>query len=162
SGQIAGWPSGEIVGWGYHGARGDARAFRIKTTPTGDVASIDLLPMPPPLQDDAPILMAADSLNSAGEVVGTIWDAGATWPQEAFVYTDDIKSVDLNSLIDPASGWTLLSAWGINENHEVVGFGLHGTGYRAYKLTLPDLSPCPPPVNSCHRQGTRDLLTGLC
>jgi hypothetical protein len=151
--------SGEIGGWGYHG--GFARAFRIKTTPSGDVSAVSTLPMPSTFQPDAPNLMAADASNAAGEIVGTIWDSAATWPEAAFVYTDNLASIDLNTLIDPQSGWTLLSAWAINDHHEVVGFGLHDGGYRAYKLTLPDLSPCRP-TDSCHTAGTRDLLTGVC
>src|SRR5262249_52001319 len=71
----------------------------------------------------------------------------------------------LNTLIDPQSGWQLLGGFGINDNHEVVGYGYHNGSdnnhLRAYKLKLPDLSPCPP-ADSCHLPTTRDLLTGVC
>src|SRR5262249_25500118 len=149
--------SGEILGWGVHG--GFERAFRIKTTPSGDVASIAALPMPSTFAPDAPRLMAADSSNALGEIVGSIWDEGATWPEAAFIYTDGVGTVDLNTLVDPQSGWSLLTAWGINNNHEVVGFGAHNGASHAYKLTLPDLSDCP--TDSCHVT-VRDPLTGAC
>ena len=149
--------SGEIGGWGLHG--GHERAFRIKTIPTEDVTSIDMLPMPATFSPDASNLMAADAKNAVGEIVGTIWDSGATFPEAAFVYTDLVGSIDLNTLVDPQSGWTLLSAWGINDHHEVVGIGNHGGAYHAYKLTLPDLSDCA--TDACH-VGVRDPLTGTC
>jgi RHS repeat-associated protein len=151
--------SGQIVGWGYHG--GYARAFRIKTTPNGDVTAIDTLPMPSTFQPDAANLMAADGMNGAGEIVGTIWDPGVTMPQAAYVYTDTVHAVDLNTLVDPESGWTLRAAWSINDTHQVVGFGTHDGVDRAFKLTLPDLSPCPPP-GICQLAGTRDVVTGVC
>ena len=151
--------SGEIVGWGQHGNY--LRAFRIKTTATGDVTSIAALPMHPAYADDAPNLMAADGMNGWGEIVGTVWNPAVTMPEAAFVYTDTVKTVDLNALIDPQSGWQLRAAWSINDNHQVVGFGTHDGVHRAFKLTLPDLSPCPA-SDGCHLPGTRDLLTGVC
>src|SRR2546430_14599234 len=68
--------------------------------------------------------------------------------------------VVLNDIIDPASGWDLMWARGINDNHDVVGMGALNGEFRAFKMHLPDLSPCPAP--SCHVAGVRDLATGQC
>ena len=84
----------------------------------------------------------ADGSNASNEIVGAICDSAVTFPEVAFVYTDAIGTIDLNTLIDPRPAGRCSAAWGINDNHEVVGFGTHNGGHRAYKLTLPDLSAC--------------------
>jgi RHS repeat-associated protein len=154
--------SGEILGWGAWSATQRIRAFRIKTNATGDVTAIDKLPMPAPYLDDAWEISASYGSNASGKIVGSILNGSMTAYEAAFVYTDVVGSVDLNPLIDPQSGWTLLGGWAINDHDEVVGYGTHNGVYRAFMLTLPDLGPCPPP-DSCHLPGgTRNILTGVC
>ena len=131
----------------------------MKTNAAGDVTEIVALPMPPTFAPDNPAPVSANDSNASHEIVGTVWDAAAFNPVAAFVYTEATGSVDLNTLVDPQSGWSLNAAYAINDNHEVVGFGFHDGGYHAYKLKLPNLSPCA--TDACH-VATRDPLTGAC
>jgi probable HAF family extracellular repeat protein len=49
---------------------------------------------------------------------------------------------DLNSLIAPAPGWTLVEATAINDRGQIVGFGVNPDGQgRAFLLT-PTPEPC--------------------
>src|SRR5262252_4989685 len=152
-----------IIGWGNHDGVG--RAYRITTASDGSVVDIIDLGMPETFAPNAPNVVWAADINASGEIVGSVYDDLPFWPKAPFVYTDATGIVDLNTLIDPQSGWLLLGGFAINDNHEVVGYGYHNgfdnSHLRAYKLKLPDLSPCPPP-DSCHQQGTRDVLTGQC
>jgi RHS repeat-associated protein len=150
--------SGEMLGSGHRGGLG--RAVRIKTAPNGDVTEIVGLPVPSTFAPDALNVANAAESNASNEIVGTVYDAIPYWPQAAYVYTDATGSIDLNTLVDPESGWNLLAGFGINDNHEVVGYGTHNGAQRAYKLKLPNLGPCPLP-DTCHT-GVRDLLTGAC
>jgi hypothetical protein len=43
--------------------------------------------------------------------------------------------LDLNSLIDPGSGWLLIEAEGINDAGQITGFGLVGGQFSAFLLT---------------------------
>ena len=43
--------------------------------------------------------------------------------------------IDLNTRIDPQSGWTLEVAKGINDAGEIVGNGSHNGDYHAFLLT---------------------------
>jgi hypothetical protein len=158
---VQGVRSGEILGYAGWYDDNRQRGFRIKTNAAGDVTAIDKLPLPPPYPHDAPNISSADASNASGKIVGTVYNPSKTAYEAAFVYTDVVDAINLNDLIDPQSGWTLLSALGINDHDEVVGYGTHYGLGRAFKLTLPDLSPCPAPT-ACHLQGTRDVLTGIC
>ncbi len=159
--------SGEILGLGIH--NGLLRAFRLRVNKaTGDIVGVDDLGISPQYPADAINSVAPWGMNASEEIVGSVCDGGYFWgdlaPQDAFVYTDTTGMVDLTGLIDPDSGWHLVSATGINDHHDVVGWGYHNGMPRAFKLTLPDMSanPCPPPSDSCHLPGQRDLLSGVC
>jgi hypothetical protein len=100
-------------------------------------------------------------------IAASLYDQFPHTPGLAFIYTDAHGPVALNDLIDPASGWDLKAAFGINDSGEVVGYGYHNGSdnnhARAFKLTLPDLSPCPPPTDACRTTpGVKNLLTGIC
>jgi hypothetical protein len=43
----------------------------------------------------------------------------------------------LSDLVDPASGWTLAQASGINDRGQIVGWGYHHGAPRGYKLSIP-------------------------
>ena len=153
-----------ILGYGvrdgqYH------HAYRLTLTAAGDFESITDLGLPEDFSTDAPELVTASQANSSGEIVGTLYDAGAyTWPVDAYVYANG-RSISLDTLLDPSSGWSLRAAFAINENHEVVGYGYNQYGLRAFKLTLPDMSACPPPTgasSACQGPGIRNFLTGVC
>jgi len=63
----------------------------------------------------------ATGINKTGQVVGFTSD------QRAFLY-DGGSMVDLQDLIDPASGWVLTAAQDINDLGQIVGYGSHTVG----------------------------------
>jgi probable HAF family extracellular repeat protein len=99
-------------------------------------------------------LSAAEGINDAGAVVG--WFVGPTGSR-AFIFEDG-EMVDLNDLIDPASGWQLTLARDVNNEGQVIGQGIHLGESRAFRLTpLADPADTEPPV--IHRAAAdRDLL----
>jgi endo-1,4-beta-xylanase len=75
----------------------------------------------------------AEGVNGAGEVVG--WSHTADGPMHAMLWTPSAGLVDLNALIDPAEGWTLVAAYGINDNGQITGYGYAGAQLRAFRLS---------------------------
>lgn len=45
--------------------------------------------------------------------------------------------IDLNSDIEPSRGWLLCSATGINDEGQIVGWGIHDGKRRVYRLSPP-------------------------
>lgn len=79
----------------------------------------------------------ANALNELGQVVG--WSASSVG-NRAFLYESGAMT-DLNSLIDPTTGWVLKEASGINESGQIVGWGLHNGQTRAFLITaVPEAS----------------------
>lgn len=79
----------------------------------------------------------ADAINNAGDVVGQMEGAGGSI---AFLRrgTTTHKLIDLIAGIPGATGWTSLgSAYFINDNNDIVGFGFHSGVFKAYRLHLP-------------------------
>ena len=71
------------------------------------------------------------SINNHGDVVGFGWFRHS----RAFVYEDG-ASYNLNTLIAPSSGWILEVATGINDERNIVGYGINPQGqHDAYLLT---------------------------
>jgi probable HAF family extracellular repeat protein len=65
--------------------------------------------------------------------------------QDAFLYTDG-QMVDLNNLIDPSSGWSIVEADGINDDGQIVATGYQdGLGGEFDTLLL---TPVPEPVSA--------------
>lgn len=97
------------------------------------------------LHSGAASASAASGINDGGDVVGYMLSPAA--PMRAFVYTDARGMIDLNTLIDPASGWVLNAAWAINNAGEIVGEGTYRDQRlpRAYRLT-PVVADTTPPV----------------
>ncbi len=73
--------------------------------------------------------------NSNGQVVGRSSLNPYDYGYHAFLYTSGSGIVDLNSLINPHSGWELFSATGINDAGQITGDGRIGNQYRGYVLT---------------------------
>ncbi len=85
----------------------------------------------------------AYGINSSGQVVG--WtDIGdisdGNRVEHAFLYSG-LTMTDLNSLIDPSSGWELDSAQAINDAGQIVGYGINGLGQEHAFLLTPTPEP---------------------
>jgi hypothetical protein len=73
----------------------------------------------------------ARSINDSGQIVGD-------YAYHAYLFdpTGQGNNIDLNTLIDPSSGWTLMEAYCINNNGWIVGNGINPYGVaHAYLLT---------------------------
>ncbi len=68
----------------------------------------------------------AVAINSAGAAVGYAdkYTGGTLVGRRAVLWDLDAVAFDLNTLIDPASGWTLTEARGISDTNWVTGIGL--------------------------------------
>src|SRR6478672_6626912 len=75
------------------------------------------------------------NVGAGGQVVGASEVEITSDHTHAFRYTSGSGMVDLNSLIDPLSGWELLDAADINDAGQITGQGLIGGVYHAYLLT---------------------------
>lgn len=61
------------------------------------------------------------AINASGTVVG-VSPVGGTY--RAVMFADGMGMVDLNTLIDPAIGWSLRAAIDINDRGQIVGYGM--------------------------------------
>jgi uncharacterized membrane protein len=98
----------------------------------------------------------AHYINEAGTAVGSLRNMGE--PTNSAVYwLADGTAVDLNSLIDPASGWRLVEATSISDTGWIAGWGqfhLEPDGYpfppdsygRMFLMHVPETSIAPPGV----------------
>lgn len=92
--------------------------------------------------DGGTVMSRARAINSHGQVVGfssatsgwraTLWDQVTGLP------------TDLNTLVDPALGWSLDQAYDINERGEIIGIGFNRAGQQVGFLLSP-LSGVPEP-----------------
>ena len=91
----------------------------------------------------------AFGINGRGDVVGegvTADSSGGTAPGwRALLYTDAGGLVDLNTLIDPASGWVLLAAYDINDAGQIVGRGFNNLTGRTTAVRLSPIGALPVP-----------------
>jgi probable HAF family extracellular repeat protein len=80
----------------------------------------------------------AVGLNNDGDVVGFAAQPDSIrfdTERVAFLYTGG-QMVDLNTRMDPASGWHLMKASGINDSGQIVGNGKNSAGqFHAFLLT---------------------------
>jgi probable HAF family extracellular repeat protein len=101
--------SGQIVGWAAQGD-GSLRAFMFNGGPLQDLGTIG-----------GRSETRAYGINDLGDVVGLATN-GSESSKIAFLYTGGVMT-DLNTLIDPASGWVLRSAADINDSGMIAGYG---------------------------------------
>jgi probable HAF family extracellular repeat protein len=87
------------------------------------------------------VVSVGQDINFHGHVTG--WSLTDDHRIHAFLYTSGTGMVDLNSLIDPQSGWELQEARGINDIGQIAGTGLLNGEQRAFLLT-----PVPEPTSS--------------
>jgi probable HAF family extracellular repeat protein len=85
----------------------------------------------------------AHAINDAGDVVGTSETAGPG-SDAAFLYRN-ATMVNLNTMLPPNSGWNLQFANSINEQGQIVGYGIFNGQGRAFLLdpdrTAPVVKP---------------------
>jgi probable HAF family extracellular repeat protein len=74
------------------------------------------------------------AINDSGQITGQSSTPGDA-AYNAFLYTSGLGMVDLNTLIDPLSGWSLSIGQGINNAGQITGYGYHGDKLRAFLLT---------------------------
>ncbi|MFO0808598.1 MAG: PEP-CTERM sorting domain-containing protein [Gemmataceae bacterium] len=80
----------------------------------------------------------AMGINALGVVVG---NSSTLTTGGAFLYRDDVGMVNLNTLIDPTTGWVLLSANAISDNGLIVGQGrLNGVAQPFLLTPIPEPS----------------------
>jgi len=80
-------------------------------------------------------------INAGGQVIGYSYTTGDA-AYHAFLYTSGSGIVDLNSLIDPLSGWELSVASAVNDAGQIAGYGIIGRQTHAFLLT-----PVPEPAS---------------
>jgi hypothetical protein len=81
-------------------------------------------------------LSQAFGVNDSGIIVGSANTRAVMWE----VSDDVVTMTDLNTLIDPASGWTTLYfAQAINNSNTIAGYGLYSDGKQyAFTMTVPE------------------------
>lgn len=82
----------------------------------------------------------ATDINNLGQVVGSA--RGPDEVSHAFLYESG-GLIDLNLLIDPASGWTITDAAAINDMQQIVGNACRGGVCQAVRLDLVSAVPEP-------------------
>ena len=82
----------------------------------------------------------ANDINASGLIVGNSQRIAGSAAVATVWFASNGLPVDLNTLIPAASGWNLLSAEGVNEAGDIVGFGTYQGSTRAFLLTVPSPS----------------------
>ncbi|HEY7375911.1 MAG TPA: RHS repeat-associated core domain-containing protein [Polyangia bacterium] len=80
---------------------------------------------------------SATAVNDAGDAVGWAYLESTNTTQVAWILTARTGLAKLNDLIDPASGWNLQTATGIDALGDVVGAGTHNGRQSAFRLRIP-------------------------
>lgn len=84
-------------------------------------------------------------INEFGQVVGYSTFNNDIASRHGFLYTDG-KMLDINSLIDPALGWTVVTALGINDAQQILGYACRtDTLCRTVRLDPISAPPIPEP-----------------
>ena len=78
---------------------------------------------------------AALGINNRGQVVGYSDSDPNDITMYHAVLWENGGMTSLQTKIPAISGWTLLQAMGINSRGQIVGYGIHGSFYRAFLLT---------------------------
>ena len=118
--------SGQVAGYSYNNAGGDDHAFLYSG---GQMIDLGVL--------DGATMSYAYGINASGEVVGY---SPTTSGDSAFIYSNGTMA-NLNSLIDPNSGWKLGQAMAINDNGWITGWGSQAVGQHHAFLLIPVPEP---------------------
>lgn len=95
----------------------------------------------------------AYDINNAGKIVG--WSEVANKETRAILYENG-GMIDLDMLVDPASGWTIESAFAINDREQIAAYGCKDQVCQA--LLLDPVSPVPEPRTHAMLLGGLGLL----
>jgi probable HAF family extracellular repeat protein len=117
---------GQVVGYSHISGDTETHAFRTAANQPINPATDDL----GTLGGKGSI---ARGINNLGQVVG--WSHTSSGAADAFLCNSSGPMLDLNNLIDPASGWTLNDADDINVLGQIVGDGYIGGEHHAFLLT---------------------------
>ncbi|MEX0641189.1 MAG: dockerin type I domain-containing protein [Pirellulales bacterium] len=117
-GDVVGWQGGRAIMWRQNGEKVDLGSFPDGAAPT------------------------PYGINDHGIVVGGHNPFGPNPRPFIWDETDGLRN--LNDLIDPASGWTLTRAQGINNSGQIVGQGIGPNGYPEAFVLTPLESPTSP------------------
>jgi probable HAF family extracellular repeat protein len=122
--------NGQVAGFSYKTGNADYHAFLwTPTTPNGTSGTML----------DLGTLGGSNSysynVGAGGQVVGASEIEITSDRTHAFLYESGSGMVDLNTLINPLSGWELTDASDINDAGQITGQGLIGGQYHAYLLT---------------------------
>lgn len=77
----------------------------------------------------------ARGINAAGDAVGSSWTGTSGDTSRAVLWAAGGGVVDLNTLIDPGSGWELTVAYGINDAGQITGYGKVDGDVRGFVMT---------------------------
>jgi probable HAF family extracellular repeat protein len=125
--------SGQVAGVSHH-TPGSFESHAFLWTPTTPNAASGAMHDLGTLGGESSI---AYGINDNGQVTGRSDTANAA--QHAFLYTGGIGMVDLNSLINPQSGWDLVQGLAINDAAQIAGWGLlNGEGHSFLLTPVPE------------------------
>jgi probable HAF family extracellular repeat protein len=121
---------GQVAGFSYTTGHSDYHAFLwTPTTPNSTSGSmLDLGTL-------GGLNSYSYSVGAGGQVVGVSEVQITSGRTHAFLYTNGTGMVDLNTLINPLSGWELTDAADVNDAGQITGQGLINNQYHAYLLT---------------------------
>jgi probable HAF family extracellular repeat protein len=137
-----------MVGCAGAGASGPWQWIQVQTAAPGGAASPPSF-IPPPAAGYAGD-GGAMAVNDLGDMAG--FYTLTSGERSAMAWTREGGLIDLNTLASAGSGWALRMALGINQQRQVVGFGLHGADVRAFRAdltsgTVIDLGALPAPLD---------------
>lgn len=125
----------QVVGWSQTGVADEERPFLYVSAAAGmtDLGSL------------GGRSGRANGINNAGMVVG-MSDVGgaAALDYHAFLYRDG-QMVDINTLIDQAAGWRMVSAADINDQQQILGTACQGSSSDCRSVLLELIPAVPEP-----------------
>jgi probable HAF family extracellular repeat protein len=125
--------AGQVAGWSQTSLADEERPFLYADGAMRDLGTLGGLSS------------RANGINNAG-MVGGLSDAsaGPGFDYHGFLFADGAM-VDLNALIDPASGWRVVSATDINDAQQILGRACLGTSLECRSVRLDLVSAVPEP-----------------
>jgi RHS repeat-associated protein len=152
-----GWTLYNAVGGdsSYYYGQGDLdgvhQPYRLKKA-TGEVQPIGLIGAGKSFSNHS---------NKSGDVAGWGYKDANNTQLAGWVYIDGRGLVDLNTVIDPASGWQIDAAYGINDQGDVIGWGTFNGHERAFRVRLPlrTAGAAGPALAEAHTYGYDGLRT---